>query len=33
MGAVLGRKPGQETCFFPCKVAAACDEKYLVNFF
>ena len=31
MGFVLGRKPEHETLyFFPCKVAAAGDERYLV---
>ena len=31
MGYVLGRKPEHETsCVFPCKVAAAGDERYLV---
>ena len=34
MGYVLGRKPEHETLcfsmFFPCKVAAAGDERYLV---
>ena len=31
MGHVLGRKPERETlCFFPCQVAAAGDERYLV---
>ena len=28
---VVGRKPEHETlCFFPCKVAAAGDERYLM---
>ena len=27
---VVGRKPEQETLCFPCKVAAAGDERYLV---
>ena len=30
MGYVVGRKPEHETLFFPCKVAAAGDERYLV---
>ena len=30
MGYVLGRKPEHETLFFPCKVASAGDERYLV---
>ena len=30
MGYVLGRKPEHETVFFPCKVAAGDDERYLV---
>ena len=31
MGYVVGRKPEHETlCIFPCKVAAAGDERYLV---
>ena len=30
MGSVFGRKPKHETLFFPCKVAAAGDERYLV---
>ena len=33
MGFVLGRKREHETtkpCVFPCKVAAARDERYLV---
>ena len=30
MGFVLGRKPEHETLCFPCKVAAAGDERYLV---
>ena len=29
MGLVLGRKPGHETCVFPCKVAAGGDERRL----
>ena len=29
MGYVLGRKPEHETLCFPCKVAAAGDERYL----
>ena len=27
---VVGRKPEHETLCFPCKVAAAGDERYLV---
>ena len=30
MGYVLGRKPEHETFVFPCKVAAAGDERDLV---
>ena len=30
MGFVFGGKPGQETLCFPCKVAPAGDERYLV---
>ena len=30
MGLVLGRKPQHETLYFPCKAAAAGDERYLV---
>ena len=30
MGYVVGRKPEHETFVFPCKVAAAGDERYLV---
>ena len=30
MNYVLGRKLEHETCVFPCKVAAAGDESYLV---
>ena len=30
MGLVLGGKPESETLFFPCKVAVAGDERYLV---
>ena len=30
MGIVLGRKPEHETLCFPCRVAAAGDERYLL---
>ena len=30
MGYVLGESPGRKPCVFPCKVAPACDERYLV---
>ena len=30
MPCVVGRKPEHETFFFPCKVVAAGDERYLV---
>ena len=30
MGFVLGMKPEHETLCFPCEVAAAGDERYLV---
>ena len=30
MLCVVGRKPEHETLCFPCKVAAAGDERYLV---
>ena len=30
MGYLVGRKPEHETLCFPCKVAAADDERYLV---
>ena len=32
-GLCWGGSRGTRPVFFPCKVAAACDEKYLVNFF
>ena len=30
MGFVLGESRGRKPCVFPCKVAPAGDEKYLV---
>ena len=30
LGFVLGGKPEHETLYFPCKVVAAGDERYLV---
>ena len=29
-GLVLGRRPEHEPCVFPCEVAAAGDERYLL---